>query len=141
MIHETVGSAALRLLKGANPQGVIDTQREMQKKYLDNVIEAVENGKKRYPEADFFYVCVHTKKERLLKNVIRNIFHPRITRPIPQYDLALFYYDAKTEKLSFVWCIPDRETVDAFASDEIPLTRENEQLAYFCKLFLKNSLV
>jgi hypothetical protein len=140
MIHETVGSAALRLLKDPTPQGVVDTQREMQKKYVDNVLEAVERGKNLYPKADFFYVCVHTRRERLLTNVIRNIFHPRQTRPIPQYDLALYHFDVKEEKLSFVWCIPDKETVHHLVN-EVSNDKQDEQLTYFCKLFVANTLI
>ena len=140
MIHETVGAAALRLLKDPSPQGVIETQQAMQKKYVDSVIEAVETGKRLYPDADFFYVCVHTRRERLLSNVIRNIFHPRRTRPIPQYDLALYYYDAKAEKISFVWCIPDKETVYDLVNNISP-NKQDEQLTYFCKLFLENKLI
>ena len=140
MNTETVGKAAMRLLGGhPSPQKVVDTQKAMQTKYVDGVIEAALRGEKLFGKDEIFYICVQTRRERLLENVIRNQFYPRKTRPAPTYDLALYHYDPKDEKISFVWCIPDRETTQQLAiSCQNP---EEGQLAYFCQLFLKNSLV
>ena len=139
--RETVGSAALRLLKGpASPVRAVDMQHEMQKKYVDNVIEAALVGEKQFGKLEPFYVCVQTRRERTMENVIRNQFYARRTRPIPQYDLALYHYDPKAEKISFVWCIPDKETTHALADRSVD-DPEQQQLVYFCKSFVDNTLV
>lgn len=139
MNTETVGKAAMRLLGDRSPIKVVDAQKAMQEKYVDNLIEAAMNGEKVFGKEEHFYICVQTRRERLLENVIRNQFYVRKTRPIPQYDLSLYYYDPKDEKMTFVWCIPDKETTHQLAhSCQNPA---EGQLAYFCDLFLKNSLV
>lgn len=151
---QTVGSAAIELAsRGDQNQSVIETQKAMQKGYVDELIKAATSGKAQYPDEKRLYVCVQTRRERLLDNVIRNQFYVRRTRPIPQYDLALYYYDCQDEKLTFVWCIPDKETVDRFCGGWVlddgkkvwlpgdrPALGE-EQLASFCRNFRAGTLV
>lgn len=127
----TVGAESIRLLSNPDTnQSVIDTQREMQKDYVDELIKCA----KRYTWTDPFYVCVQTRRERLLTNVIRCQFYGRMTRPTPQYDLACYYYDPKSEQLRFEWVVPDKETVDAVVSDCSDLEID-PQLRRFCLEF------
>lgn len=143
MIQEkqTVGAAAVELAsKGDQKQSVIDTQREMQKNYIDELIKTAKAGKALYGMRAF-YICVQTRRERLLHNVIRSQFYPRQTRPFPTYDLSLYYYDPKDESLSFVWTIPDRETVEAMDSPDYVPHKEETQLYGFVKAFTKGTLI
>lgn len=152
---ETLGSAALKAAADYNPDQTIgETKDAMLSGYVDELIKCAKSGEVLHGKDTHFYVCVQTKRERLLQNVIRNLFYSRKTRPIPDYDLALYYYDPKDEKLTFVWCVPDKDTVKYFtgfweADDAghvrwvppaIP-TKEEEQLAEFCKLFVTCRLV
>jgi hypothetical protein len=136
----TVGEMALKLGAKDERQSVIDTQRAMQSGYTEQLIKCA----KRYPEwTDPFYVCVETRRERLLTNVIRCQFYGRQTRPMPQYDLALYHYDPRDENLRFVWCVPDKESVecilDDFRSGMLPV--EHYPLAAFCAAFKANTLI
>lgn len=147
--RETVGAASLRALKDYNPdQNAINTQQEMQKGYVDELITCAKNGENNYGREKHFYLCVHTKKERLLPNVFRSFFEHRKTRPIPTYDLALYYYEPKDEKITFIWCVPAESVVDHFAGYHYvdvtgktcwqpPATPKpgEEQLAQFCNAF------
>lgn len=136
---ETVGEAAVRLLKDPDPnQSVVETQQAMQKRYVDNVIEAAERGKREFGSEKEFYVCVQTRRERLLTNVIRNQYYPRRTRPTPQYDLALYHFDPKAEQIRFVWCIPDKDTVADVNAGRIEVDSE---LRRFCSLFALGQLI
>lgn len=142
MNETTVGEASLKLLeKGDEKQSVIDTQREMQKGYVDNLIEAAKKGEELYGKEKAFYVCVQNRRERILKNVIRCQFYPRQTRPRPAYDLSLYWYDPKTEELRFVWCVPDQETVIKLLANESTVPDDHKQLLGFCRAFINNSLV
>lgn len=153
--RETVGEASLRLL--ANPdtkQNVEDTRHEMMKGYFDTLVETAKDGEKAYGKSNHFYVCVFSRKDRLIPNLIRNQFFHRKTRPVPTYDLALYYYDPKDENLQFVWIIPDKETVDKFAGywsknsrgervfvpGEKPF-RGEEQLSQWCVWFRQGMLI
>lgn len=139
---KTLGAAALELMaRGDDRQGVIDTQREMQKGYVDQLILCAQNGEIAYGKTNNFYVCVQTRRERLLTNVIRNQFYHRITRPTPQYDLALYHYNPKDEDLRFVWCIPDKETVEAMSEVGYIPPREHEQLYQFVRGFVDRTLI
>lgn len=137
--HITVGKAAYDRLRNPDAkQGIIDTQREMQKGYIDQLVICA----KRYPDwKEPFYICVITKKERILENVIRNYFFARQTRPSPDYNMALYQYDPVFEKITFEWCLPDPETVDFILANINTLTNEQDQLKDFCLRFKNHMLV
>ena len=136
----TVGSEAVKLLqKGDQGQSVIDTQREMQKGYLDELVKCA----KRYDWHEPFYLCVQTRRERLLSNVIRCQFYARHTKPTPQYDLACYKYDPKDEKITFEWVVPDKETVEDVVKDSlglVPSLQIDPQLRNFCMQFHQKTL-
>lgn len=140
--RKTVGAAAVELMnKGDQKQGVIDTQREMTKGYIDELIKCAQNGARSYPDKKPFYICVQTRRERLLANVVRNQFYHRMTRPSPEYDLALYHYDPKEEQLRFVWCIPDKETVAEMSRPDYRPEHGEMQLYHFVKSFLGGTLI
>lgn len=140
-VKETVGAASLRLLEKADDkQGVIDTQREMQKGYLDNLIIAAKKGEEMYGKSKSFYVCVQNRRERTMPNVVRSQFYTRQTRPSPAYDLTLYWYNPSSETLRFVWCVPDQETVSKIIENEASLPNDHKQLLGFCKAFVNRTL-
>lgn len=133
-----LGQVALELLdKIPTPQGAIDTQREMQKGYMDAVIACA----KRYTWKEPFYVCVQNRKEQLIPNVIRNQFYGRMTRPSPNYDLTLFSYDPSSEKLSFEWSVPDAATCKYMIDNESEIPDEQLELLNTVKKFKAGVLV
>lgn len=138
---KTVGEMAVELQKSREKQDVIETQREMQKNYIDELIKCAMSGTKKYGKEKPFYICVQTRRERLLTNVIRNQFYSRRTRPIPQYDLALYFYDPAVEQLAFVWCIPAKDMVEYLIINELNLPVDQRQLVEFCKSFKANTLI
>lgn len=142
--EKTIGEIALELQKkGDQKQGVIDTQRAMMEKYVENLIECAKTNEKQFGKDKPFYLCVQTRRERLIENVIRNQFYARRTRPAPTYDLALYWYDPKDERIEFVWCIPDKDSVQQIIQDKKDgiLPQDQMQLAEFCEWFLKGTLI
>lgn len=139
---ETVGKAALHLLaKGDQKQGVIDTQREMQKNYIDELIKCAQRGASMFGTEKPFYVCVQNRRERLLENVLRCQFYPRRTRPLPAFDLTLYHYDPKEEKLTFVWTIPDENAFKLMTEPGYIPHKGEEQLYGFVKAFYEGRLI
>lgn len=139
---QTVGAAAVKLLEqGDTRQSVMDTKDAMLKGYPDALIDCALKHKREWTQP--FYVCVQTRRERLLTNVIRNQFYARQTRPIPDYDLALYHFDPATDDLRFVWNIPDKSSVEQILSDYQTgtLPKEYMQLASFCVGFKNCTLV
>ena len=139
----TVGAAASALImtQRDDKQSVIDTQREMFKGYFDQLVQAAQRGEQLHGNEHSFYVCVQTRRERLLTNVIRNQFYTRTTRPIPTFDLSLYHYDPKTEALHFVWCIPDPATVQYLLANAATLPQDHAALIGFCQSFTDGTLI
>lgn len=107
----TVGEEAYkRLLNPDDKQGIIDTQREIDKKYFDELAECVKRHKDTpaFQGKDFF-VTVIVKKERLMENVIRRYFVARLSLPTPAYDQTVWRYNRKGD-LEYIWTIPDNNT-------------------------------
>ena len=140
---KTVGEVALDLQKDPYPQDVIETQREMLKEYPDELIACAKRHEKmpEFQNLNHFYLCVQTKRERILTNVVRNYFYARRTRPAPTYDLSLYYYEPKDEKLTFIWCIPDKETCEYMLTYKHELPHDQWQLLDFVEKFTNNTLI
>lgn len=139
---ETVGAASQRLAQlydGHQP--VVDTQKEMTKGYVNSLIDCARRGEEALGKENPFYVCVQLRKERTMSNVIRSQFYYRATRPSPSYDLSLYWYNPKEENLRFVWCIPDIETTQIMAHPAFVPEKDEEELSYFCRCFLKGTLI
>lgn len=107
--RETVGKLSSELLiKSAQPIDPIEQGRVMTEDYLDNLLECCNTYKKT--TTDNFYMVVITKKEPLMPNVLRNYFFARRSCPTPDYDQAVYKYDARDETIEFLWVIPSKWT-------------------------------
>ena len=140
MTNSTVGKKAWELLqKPDSSQGVIDTQREMCKKYLQDLEDCV----KRYPDwKNPWYVCVQLRRERTLVNVLRSHIYGRQTEPSPEFDLHVYKYHPNTGDLEFLWCIPDKETFEYMTTyPHLVPSEEHELLSYCMKLKNKQHVI
>ena len=137
--RKTVGAHSAELLSSPDlRQGVIDTQREMQKGYYDMVKDCVA----RYPDwKDPFYVVVRNKREIHMPNVIRQQIWARQTRPMPDYDLTLWKYTPATGDLEWEWVIPDQFTCSFLVDNESVLPDEQKSLISMVKKFKAGLLV
>lgn len=109
MPRKTVGTAALESLqKDHETRDPIELQREIHKQYEDEIIAALERGKKQFVKD--FYIIVLNKKERLLPNVIRSYYFPRASCPTPEYDQTVYRYQRHEDMLTFLWVIPSKDT-------------------------------
>ena len=110
-MKKTVGQASIDLLKKEHQQlNPMEYMREMLTDYESNINECVDRYKKAFN--DDFYVVVITKKEPLLKNVLRSYFTARISCPTPDYDNAVYKYTKENESLEFLWVIPSKDTCE-----------------------------
>ncbi len=124
--RKTVGALSAELIR-KETEGLyaIEVQQEMTKDFEQNVILAVESGRKKH-EGDF-YVVVITKRERLLNNVIRNYFFTRESCPTPNWEQVVYKYCKKDNSTTFLWVVPNAEACDYLtrnAAYVIPAERE-----------------
>lgn len=136
--RKTVGQICKELMDNPDPkQGVIDTRMEMNKKFLPQIEECIKNHKNL---TDPFYVLVINRRERLITNVIRQIFTARRTLPTPDYDQTVFKYFPSTGDLKFLWVVPDIATVDDIIFNKKNIPQEQWDLLRFCMLFKEEKL-
>jgi hypothetical protein len=136
---DTVGKVALELME-REPEitSVIDQQRAMQEDYLQELIDCVHLFRKTCP-TDFF-VAVLTKSEKLMPNVFRNYFVPRLTCPTPNYDQAVFRYRKESEDIEFIWAIPCREACYYLLENANYIPTDERDLLQFAVSFSDGTL-
>ena len=134
---KTVGQEAYdRLLKPDTGQGIVDTQREADKAYFEEMEKVI----KQLGWTEPYYIVVHVKKEQLMQNVIRRYFIGRKSLPTPQWDQTVWRFYPKTGNCEFVWCLPDENTGAYLASHPTGVQPEDEQLRQFVLDFLDDKL-
>lgn len=131
MKRDTVGKISWDLL--ANSSVLDHSAEEQMKEQLDtyeaNMFEAIERGKKDFPQD--FYIVVETKKEPKMKNVIRNYFIVRQSCPTPQYDNSVYKYHYATEFCEFLWVLPSKQVYNMMKNRALELPAEERQLLQF----------
>ncbi len=129
--RETVGKLSWDLLANASPldHSAEEQMRQQLEEYERNFFETVERGKKLYEKT--FYIVVETKKERKLKNVLRNYFIPRQSCPTPQYDEAVYKYDHLADEIEFLWVLPSKDTYNMMKQYPLDIPQEQRQLLQF----------
>ena len=135
VVSATVGQAAVALQEKAgndtssSTHPIVDQTTAQLSEYYDNLIQCVNENKSKI--AGNFYIIVITKKEKLLENVLRNYFFARISCPTPDYDQAVYRYDAQGEAISFIWVIPDKETCLMLIKNMAQVAPEERDLLQF----------
>lgn len=108
---ETVGALAMKAAATSDGKDlVMDVAGEMSKDYVEQLYETVDRGRKQYPSTNF-YVVVLMKREKLMKNVLRNYFLYRLSAPTPNYEQTVYLYDYKSDELKQLWFVLDKESV------------------------------
>ena len=127
--RDTVGKISSDLLqKDMGQVSVIDQQREMQKKYLDNLVKCVEDNKKVYPGN--FFVVVETKVEPLMPNVSRDFFFERWTCPTPTYDESVYRYNRQDDRIEYLWTLPSRDACYYIKENALIVDKSEQELKY-----------
>jgi len=130
MARKTVGELSLELQqKEPDTRDPIELEREIHKDYEDQILKAVEQGKKDF-YGDFFIVVV-TKKERLMQNVLRNFFLARETCPSPEYDQTVYHYHRSDEHVEFIWVLPSKDTCKLFKDNVLEIADSEKGLRNF----------
>lgn len=139
MSDRTVGSHAHELLqKSPETQDPIELERVMQKDYMDNLIQCVQNARKYLP-SDFFVVVI-TKRESLMNNVLRNYFFSRSACPTPDYDQSVYKFNARDERIEYLWTIPSKDACHHIRDNALIIHESEHQLRDFVVDFSSGAL-
>lgn len=139
-VKETVGAASRRLLLNKDHgQGIVDTQREADKKYFAECLKCAET----FPHSqwkDPWYLVVLHKKERLMENVIRRYFFGRQSLPKPDYDQTVWRFYPSSGNLQFLWAIPDKNTTLWIKNNPQEIPEEQNHLKQLVFDFMEDKL-
>ena len=139
MTKKTVGKIATELQeKNTEKISIIDQQREMQKQYMNDLMVAVDRGCQMF-DKDFF-IHVETKVEKLLTNVVRNYFIPRLSCPTPNYDQSVYRYNRDQGRIEYIWTIPDRDSAHHLLLNSKDVVQEERELLNFVIKFADGTL-
>lgn len=143
--NKTVGAYSYEMQQKPDEKiNPIDLQREIHRgnnnedSFENQVRLATERGEEDF-EGDFFVVVLF-KKERLLKNVVRQYFFPRKSCPIPEYDQVVYKYFRKEQRLDFIWVVPDKQNTIDLAVMGTELPKEQQELVQFVRDFNSGKL-
>jgi hypothetical protein len=115
-----------------------ERMREMLGEYESHVHDAVHRGKKLY--TGNFFVDVLTKRERIMSTHFRNYFIPRQTCPTPHLEQSVFMYNAKSDRIEYMWSLPDASAVRLMIKNKKILDPQMLQLLQFVLDFASGHL-
>ena len=84
-----------------------DVNNEMLKGFVDDINSALEDGRKEFPNQDF-YVLVTEKWEYQMKNALVRKIALFKKRPYPEANTTCFKYDHKSKDVKYCWDLPMR---------------------------------
>ena len=135
----TVGKLSSDLLKKAEPVNPVEQMREQLTDYERELLNCIMENRKKIDGN--FYVVVITKKERLMPNVLRNYFFARISCPTPDYDQALYRYNATTQDVEFLWVVPSKDTCIIFKESYLSVVPGEWELLKYVLEFYDGTLM
>lgn len=140
MKQDTVGKASLELQqKTPESRDPIELEREMHKDYEKNILECIETNKKLIHGS--FYVVVITKCEPLLPNVFRNYFFAAQACPTPDYDQAVYRFDAGKEIIEFLWVVPTKQVCEIYREHAMEIVHHERELLQLVLDFYDGTLL
>lgn len=118
--------------------GVVEVIDAAHEDYESSLLECINNGKEIY-DGDFFVTILH-KVERLLTDVNRFYFIPRLSCPTPSYDQVVYKFHRKDEMLEFIWVVPDKDVCSYYLNDPLRVPPEEKDLLNFIYDFIDGAL-
>lgn len=139
--NPTIGSLSQDLLKkDPETNDPVEMQQEMQYSSFEHEFNtAIGRAKQKY--ASDFYIVVLNQRFRIFSNVMRTYFIDRLSCPTPDYDQAVYHYERKTEKIEFLWVIPDKDTCEEIRRDALMINPEYRQLLNYVIDFYDGNLL
>ncbi len=141
--RDTVGKIALDLrssYKGDDFADVSDIGSNSTKTTMEELWVAVDRGRKDTSIIGSFYVVISQKKERILSNVIRQLFYYRQSCPTPTYLTSVFFYKRDSDELLYLWSLPSKRRCFYMYENKQFVPPEEYELLQFVIDFIEGKL-
>ncbi len=140
MTRQTVSKVASDLLaKETHATTPIEQMEESLSEYEQNLRECVDTAKRTI--IGDFYVVVLTKRERLMQNVFRCYFFPRMSCPTPDWDQTVYKYKHKDDNTVYMWTIPSKDACEYLTLNALQIPNEERELLKYVLSFNDGSLM
>ena len=137
--RDTIGKISSDLIiKTPDSTDPIEIERELHTDYEKGVAECIAGGLRDF--AGDFYVVVVTKKEPLMKNVLRNYFLTRLSCPTPDYDQTVYSYNRSSSSIVFMWVVPSKDSCQLLRDNAATVAKEEWGLLDFVLKFYDGTL-
>lgn len=140
--RETVGKIVHDILSnetGSEKVNAQELRREAQKDYVKLLYDAVEDGKKAFPE-DFFLEAI-TINYKVLARTINSKIVIRKTAPTPTYDSTAYHYHRLSDHLEFLWVVPSKEACRHLQYHALDVAPEERVLRDFVLEYFDGTLL
>lgn len=142
MERDTVGKISSVLIqKEPDTYSPLEQMSEQLSDYDKHIFDCIELFKKSLQVNSDFYIVVITKKEPLMKNVLRSYFAARLSCPTPDYDQAVYKYNYKDESINFLWVIPSKDTCQLLRDNALIVHDSEKGLLAFVLDFYDDTLL
>lgn len=125
---------------------IVDLQREMLNadEFTKKMLGYIDQGKKAYKRD--FYIELNLKREKLIDMAgipqsPRSIPFLKTYCPTPFYDQSVWKYHYKTEKLEYLWTVPDRDTCNYYRKFALQVVPEERELLGYVLSYYDGSLL
>lgn len=144
--EKTVGQYSYELSQKEDKHNSIELQEDIhkgsnsKKSYEEEIYEAYRRAVCDDSIKDPFYIVVLFKRERMLKNVVRQLFFYRQTCPTPEYDQTVYRCVSGEDKIEFIWTVPNNSTCMYLPTIKNELTLDQLELLTFIEKFNNGDL-
>ena len=138
---KTVGEASLELQAKNDSHDSVELQKAVhegsnsERTYEEEVWECIQRGKKDEAITGDFYIVVLFKKERHLKNVVRQFFFYRQSCPTPEYDQTVYLYLREADKPEYLWTVPNNSACQFLPANKKQLPDDQQLLVSMAEAF------
>ncbi|MDX1532844.1 MAG: hypothetical protein R3230_01405 [Nitrosopumilaceae archaeon] len=137
---DTLGSQVNKIRENTDMTavGVGEYIDEAHDDYEKELITCIERGKQLYP--DDFYVTILHKTERLMQEVNRFFFMPRLSCPTPTFDQVVYKFHRNEDMLEFLWVVPDQKVCEYYKNNALLIDPSEKELLNFVLDFYEGAL-
>jgi hypothetical protein len=95
-----------------------DLTNEILSSLVEDLNDTIDS--KPYDNKKPYYICVHDKKDLVMKRAIIRSIQASIYRPWPEDDTTVFHVDPVLNEVRFCWCIPhNTEIMNILANENL----------------------
>lgn len=126
-----------RMQKNSEEVPAEDLQRAMQEDWPEKIVNQFNQDawyclEKGYDES---YIHIFLRKPKYLPGAVDVKFISRITPPAMTPSSLLYKCNHQTEKIDFIWALPDLEIIKEVVKD--PYNIEYQDVLPYCQAFMK----